>query len=152
MSTFFKKIILTLLITLTTISFVAPATVLAAGSGDFASDPNAQLAPTDCGNKGQRECGWNDFISLINRLIKFVIYFSATLSVMAFCYAGFLYLTAFGEMGKIEEAHSIFRTTIVGMLIVMMGWLIVATILKTLGVSGEFTILDSGNVQTIQGK
>lgn len=146
----FKKFLLLSILLLTIFASSTSLTYAIGGQDDFQSNPNAQLAPSDCGNSGQRECGWGDMLSFINRIIKFIIYFSSTLAVLAFCYAGFLYLTAFGEMGKVEEAHNIFRTTIIGMIIIMLAWLIVATIIKSLGVKQDFTILDTGNVETVK--
>ncbi|MES2223855.1 MAG: hypothetical protein V4469_02890 [Patescibacteria group bacterium] len=121
-----------------------------AEAGDPVTDPNFQLAPTkgscDKNAQGVEECGWSDFIKLINRIMKFAVFISASVGVLMFAYAGFLYLTAFGEMGKVEQAHKIFSTTITGIIIIMLAWLIVATILKTLEVMPEFTILqDSGS-------
>lgn len=75
---------------------------------------------------------------------------------MAFCYAGFLYMTAFGNMGKVEEAHKIFGSAIIGVFFVLAGWLIVATVLKILvGNSDEAkieTVIDFKGVDTIQGQ
>lgn len=86
-------------------------------------------------------CGWRDLIALINRIIKFCVYIAAALSTIAFAYAGFLYMTAFGNSGKIEEAHGIFKKTFMGILFVLMGWLLVYTLLQVLGVKPNFSIL-----------
>ncbi|MES2409396.1 MAG: hypothetical protein V4509_03810 [Patescibacteria group bacterium] len=133
--------------------FLVPLSVFAV-TDDPLTDPNFQLAPTTCGvmvnGVPGRECGWADFLNLINRIMKFIIVISASIGVLMFAYAGFLYLTAFGEMGKVEQAHKIFSTTITGIIIIMLAWLIVATILKVLGVGPLFTVLKGvSNVQTI---
>lgn len=86
-------------------------------------------------------CGWRDLIALINRIIKFCVYIAAALSAVAFAYAGFLYMTAFGSSGKIEEAHGIFKKTFTGILFVLMGWLLVYTLLQVLGTPATFSIL-----------
>jgi hypothetical protein len=126
-----------------------------AEAGDPATDPSFQLVSKDCGqttfvgtdgpvNRAtiNRECGWGDLLVLLNRIINYVIFLSAFIAVLAFCYAGFLYLTAFGEMGKVEQAHKIFSSTIMGIIIIMIAWLIIASILKVMKVRQEFTILD----------
>jgi hypothetical protein len=123
----------------------APVQVRAV-TGDPITDPEFQLAPNDCGVIGTDgklvECEWGDFLNLINRIMRFIIFISASIATLAFAYAGFMYLTAFGEMGKIEEAHNIFKSTITGMIIIMLAWLVVATILKVLEVEQPFSILD----------
>ncbi|MDB5204598.1 MAG: hypothetical protein JWP09_626 [Candidatus Taylorbacteria bacterium] len=129
------------------LSFSVPLLANAA-TGDPATDPNFQLVSTDCGQTTgsgtiNRECGWGDLIVLLNRILKYIIFISATIAVMMFVYAGFLYLTAFGEMGKVEQAHKIFSTTIMGVIIIMLAWLIVATVLNVLEISPEFTILEN---------
>lgn len=117
-------------------------------------DAGFQLVPTDCGvsfaGVSLNECGWPHLMILISNIIKFIIYIAVSIGVLACCYAGFLYITAFGEAGKIEQAHKIFSSVIVGMLIILLAWLIIATILKTLGVKEQWTILDTAGVTTIQ--
>lgn len=123
-------------------------------AGDPVTDPNFEIVSRDCGKTDasgaiNRECGWSDFLDLINRMMRYVIFLSASVAVLSFAYAGFLYVTAFGEMGKVEQAHGIFKATITGMVVIMLAWLIVATILKVFEVGPDFTILDVGNVQTV---
>jgi hypothetical protein len=98
-------------------------------------DPNFQIIQPSCieGDKLRGGCGWRDIILLINRIIKFMVYIAASLSAVAFAYAGFLYMTAFGSSGKIEQAHGIFKKTFMGILFVLMGWLLVSTLLTVLG-------------------
>ena len=128
---------------------------------------NSQLVP--CGTKsdssswvadsgGSKECGWADLIILANNIVRFLVFFSVILATMAFCYAGFLYITAFGESGKIEQAHTIFKSALIGVFFVLCGWLIIATILKVLigDVSNDETginkIVPFQGVKTIQGQ
>lgn len=111
---------------------------------------NFQLAPVTCATgqgqyrgKDYGDCGWYDLIALVKRAISFMVYIAASLSAMAFAYAGFLYMTAFGNSGKIEQAHGIFSKTITGILFVLMGWLIVYTILQAFDIQEGFSILKS---------
>lgn len=94
----------------------------------------------------QYECGWYDLVELGRRVMLFLLYISLSLAVFSMTYAGFLYVTSFGDMGKVEKAHGIFTTVITGLLFVFGGWLIIATILKTLGVNNAFSFLDLGGV------
>lgn len=135
-----------------------------------ANDPGFQIVPPcnnggnfgptqNGGNLASGECGWNDLIQLANNVVTFLVWLSASLAVIAFCYAGFLYITAFGESGKIEQAHGIFKAALTGMFFVLCGWLIIATILKTL-IGGDSkndtaninSIVPFKDVKTIQGQ
>lgn len=126
--------------------FVAPAFAAATLSSDF------ELVPC-LSSKYPGDCNWAALILLVQNIMNFLIVISASLAVLAFCYAGFLYVTAFGEMGKIETAHSIFSKTIVGVVFVLLGWLIIATILKVLEADPNvINIIDFNKVETIQKK
>lgn len=141
--------------------FTVPTVLNAASApayeGDPVTDPNFQLVSTECGKSIEtkdkdgnptlminRECGWADLLVLLNRIINYVISISAFIAVLSFVYAGFLYLTAFGEMGKVEQAHRIFSSTVTGIVIILIAWLIIASILKVMKVGQDFTILDLG--------
>lgn len=122
-----------------------------AAANDPVSDPNFQLVTRDCGQMvggTLDECGWNDFLDLISRIMKYLIFISASIATLMFAYAGFLMLTAFGDSGKVEQGHKIFSTTMTGIIIVMLAWLIIATILKILQVGPDFTILQG--VESVQ--
>ena len=70
-------------------------------------------------------CDFGDFITLVNNITNFLIILGASFSAVAFGYAGFLMMTANGEMGKIEEAKAIFGKVVVGFLLMLSAWLIV---------------------------
>lgn len=108
-------------------------------SGRSAELPSEKLTTTSfvsglvpCGtnrNDGTNHpCGWNDFIKLITNITNYLIILGVAVSALAFGYAGFLMMTAAGEMGKIEEAKAIFGKVIVGLLFMLGAWLIVHTI------------------------
>ena len=122
-----------------------------------ASKPGFQLVPCGSSASGSSaECDWAQLIALANRVVNFLVVISVSLAVMAFCYAGFLYITAFGESGKIEQAHTIFKSTLIGVFFVLCGWLIVATILRVLVDNTDPTKIQSivpfQGVKTIQGQ
>ncbi len=96
------------------------------------------------------DCGWKELMNLFKRLIDFSLFMAASFAVIGFAYAGFLYLTAFGDMGKVEQAHHMFSTIMTGVFIVLCGWLLVATILKTLGVDNSFSLIDLSQVQILK--
>jgi hypothetical protein len=116
----------------------------------FAQDyqPNQPIV-VDC-VKGAPNCEWSDLMVLLNRIVQFLVYFAASIATLGFAYAGFTYLTAFGNMEKISKAHKMFRTILWGIAFVLCGWLLVATILKTLGVNPDYSMIDTSSVQIIE--
>lgn len=92
--------------------------------------------------KDKGGCGWEDLLVLIDNVMRFAVYISASLSAIAFAYAGFLYMTAFGKSGKIEQAHGIFSKTLVGIFFVLCAYLLVALVLKSLGVNPNFSLIN----------
>lgn len=121
-------------------------------AADFAADAEAQLVP--CGTKSTPPCTWADLVKLANNIVNFLVFISSMLGVIAFCYAGFLYITAAGDGGKIEQAHHIFKMVVIGIFFVLGGWLLIATILKVLvgdsDTAGINSFIDFGKVDTIQ--
>ncbi len=95
---------------------------------------------------GNGECGWADLFILVRNIMSLMLFLSASIAVISFTYAGFLYLTSFGDMGKVEQAHGIFSKVMIGFCFVFLGWLIVATILKTMGVNEAFSLLTHNTV------
>jgi len=94
------------------------------------------IVPSNCAGAGANPCTYTDFLTLINNLIDFALYkLAAPLAVIAFAYAGFLYITAAGDSGKIGKAHEIFKKVIIGMILAFGAFLIVKAILSGLGVT-----------------
>lgn len=85
-----------------------------------------QLVPT-CGPSGCQAC---HAVALAQNVINFLVGIAAFIAVLIFCYAGFLMLTAAGNTGQIERAKSFFWNVLIGMIIVLAGWLIVDTVMK----------------------
>lgn len=114
-------------------------------------NPNQSIVSQGgCAGNKAPNCGWNDFTNLINTIVQFIVFFSASIAVLGFVYAGFTYLTSFGNSGKIEQAHHMFKMILIGLFFVLCGWLLIATILKTLGVEGSFSLINHNSVEIIQ--
>jgi len=106
----------------------------------LAAASDSSLVPTNCATGNP--CTYADFLNLINNVIHFVLFdLAVPLAVLSIAYAGFLYITAAGDTGKIGKAHDIFRKVIIGMILAFGAWLIVHAILAALGVSGNFSAL-----------
>lgn len=163
-----KSIVAAVLSLMIVMPFFAFADSVPSGSGGGTSsngggtqDPTRsdfQLVPSTCYGsdssaspdvKNQGKCGWRDLIVLLNVTIQFLAYIAASLSAIAFAYAGFLYMTAAGDSGKIEQAHGIFKKTFIGIFFVLVGWLLIATMLKILGVQQAFSLINLSGVKTL---
>lgn len=91
----------------------------------------AGLVP-DCGATG--ECGFNDFMELVNRVISFILITLATpLFALIIVYTGWLYFSAGGNSDNVNRAKKIFKNAFIGYVIALAAWLIVKTILAALG-------------------
>ena len=86
-----------------------------------------------CNGSSESPCNFNALVQLASNIIDFIIYMSVSVSAIMFAYAGFLYITAQGETGKISTAHSIFKNVGLGLVFVLGAWLIVKAVLTGLG-------------------
>jgi len=84
-------------------------------------------------------CGFNELMIMINRIINFILLDIATpIAAIVFVYAGILLIFSGGDSGKITKAKAMIKNLIIGFVIVLAAWLIVNTILSTLGFQGSF--------------
>lgn len=90
-------------------------------------DPGFQLVP--CNGV---DCDFNSLMTLINRVMNFIVYLSIPLAAISISYAGYLYISAYGDTGKIQDAHKMFGKIIWGFVFVLAGWLIVYSIMSAL--------------------
>jgi hypothetical protein len=88
---------------------------------------------------GPDTCTFSKLIELINTSIEFIIVTALSISAIMISYAGFLYLTAGGDLGKVKKAHTVLRMTIMGIIIIMLAWLIVSLLYNVLGVGGDYS-------------
>lgn len=80
--------------------------------------------------------GWtgpNSIFGLFASLVQLIISIATILAAMFFMYAGWLYISSAGDTAKIERAHKIFKDVGWGFLLLLTAWLIVVTILESLG-------------------
>ena len=74
------------------------------------------------------QCGFDDLIQLIQNILTWLIIISIPVSALLFAYAGFLYVTAAGDEGKVRKAHSVFKNVAIGFGIILAAWIIVYTL------------------------
>ncbi len=103
---------------------VAPSVVLAANALP------GQIVPASCNEVGgcKSIC---DIATVAQNVLNTGIYVAVFLSAVLFAWAGFLYLTSVAG-NEISRAKEIFANVAIGLVIILAGWLVVDTLMKTL--------------------
>lgn len=82
-------------------------------------------------------CNFEYLLTLINNVIKFLLFTIATPFIaLILVYAGWLYLSSSASPKNIDTAKSIFKNAIIGYVLALAAWLIVKTIMTSLGYTG----------------
>lgn len=84
-----------------------------------------------CGNTGQAACTVCDLAKLAQNILDAAIYLAVVLSAVLFAWAGFLYLTNVANTGQHERAIETFRNVVIGLVIIVAGWLVVDIVMRT---------------------
>ena len=83
-------------------------------------------------------CDFTYLMKLINSIINFLLFKIATpLIALIIMYTGYLYITAGGSTGQTEKVRHILFSAVIGYVIALSAWLIVNTILSSLGVDSS---------------
>jgi hypothetical protein len=99
-----------------------PCTVSKGEPGDL---PQGTVSGLNCNS-------WNDLIGVIQFFINSAMKLAVLLATVSFAYAGWLYLTSNGDMGKVKSAHDIFLKVLKGFLFMGLAYLLVKFILSTI--------------------
>lgn len=91
-----------------------------------------------CGDSASDPCDACDLTLLSQGIINFAVYFSVIVATLLFVYAGFLYITAQGSPAQVSKATGVFKSVLIGMIIVLASWLIVDIIMKTFLNEGSY--------------
>jgi hypothetical protein len=79
-------------------------------------------------------CGFKDIMTLINKLITFIlVYMAVPIAAIMFFYAGFKMVTSGGNPESRGTAKNVFTNAVIGLVIAAGAWLIVKTLLVILG-------------------
>src|SRR3989344_1361277 len=105
----------------------------------LALDP---LVPA-CGRTSSAEpCTTCDFLVLAKNISDFILFYLVpALSALFFVYAGFLILLGGGIPAQVVKGQNVFRTTVYGLLIIFLAWMIVNTVLRT--IAGDENIAEN---------
>lgn len=91
-----------------------------------------------CGGPGEPQCEFLHLIVLANNIIAFLIkYLALPIAIVMFTYAGWLLMTSADSPGQRATAKKIILNVIFGLVIAVAAWVIIKTILTTLGYTGE---------------
>lgn len=103
----------------------APALVMAAGAFD----------PTAGGATGLPTGSITD---IVTNIMKWLLMMVGILGVIGFAIAGILYLTAAGDEGRIETAKKAMVSSIIGVIVAIIGVVILQAVAVMLGGQGVF--------------
>ena len=94
-----------------------------------------QLVPESCNQPGgcQSIC---DIVTLAQNVLNFGIFMAVVLSAFLFAYAGWNMLTAQGNSELYAKGKRVFGNVLIGLIIILAGWIIIDTLMRTLTGSG----------------
>ena len=88
------------------------------------------------------DCNYDQFMCTFSNLITFALKIAFACLVLAFVFAGYLYLTSGGDSGKVKRAHTMFKNIAIGLIFTMLAFGLVKLLLTTLGFDfGTFNVL-----------
>lgn len=70
-----------------------------------------------------------NFRTTVINIINYVLTFVGIIAVVILIYAGFLYLTAAGDEGATKKAKSMIFTSLIGIIIILLSFVIVNTVI-----------------------
>ncbi len=115
-----------------------PTTQVSSGNGLIPCGNTTGLTPgTDAYAQAASSCQLCHLAGLAQNIINWLVGISIPLAAAMFAYAGVIYFTS-GAVGKIADAHKIFKNVGIGFLIVISAWLGIQTILQTVLAPGFY--------------
>ncbi len=94
-----------------------------------------------CGNPGQPMCEFTHLLDLISNVINYMFILVVPIAAVMFVIIGFRYMTSGGnvKLQALLRSHAV--NLLIGIIIVMCSWLLVATLLRSLGVDDAYILL-----------
>ena len=75
-------------------------------------------------------------VELAQNVLNFGIFFAVVISAFLFAYAGWNMLTAGGSAEVYQKGKRVFGNVLIGLIIILAGWIIIDTLMKTFTGSG----------------
>ena len=98
----------------------------------------AQGIVPDC--EATSTCDFNKLLELAANVVSFMIRASFLIAIVFLVVGGFKYLTSGGNSEKVKSATSTLTAAVVGILIILVGWLVLNFVFT------QFTTCDSWNI------
>lgn len=98
-----------------------------AGFAATGASPGALVLPV-CIKTGN--CQLNDIVQTGVNFAQFIMGISSAMFLVVFIYGGFMYLTSFGEKGRVEKGKTAIKGAATGLIFVLGAWTIVQAIIK----------------------
>jgi hypothetical protein len=85
------------------------------------------------------ECDFADLLTLIRNILNWLVLIAIPMSIITFCYAGFILLTT-GISDRRTQAKDMLLKVVIGFAVILAAWLIVKLMVTTLipGVGDQF--------------
>ncbi len=77
------------------------------------------------------ECSLEKLVTLVNKILGYLVKISVPIAAGAFAYAGFILMTT-GVSDRRSEAKELFKKVFIGFVIMLAAWLIVGTISRAI--------------------
>ncbi len=85
-----------------------------------------------CDGSAENPCNFAALMTLVKKVLGWILIMVAPISAIMFAYAGFLYMTSQGNVSKRQQANKVFTNVGIGLFFVVGAWLIVKAILAGL--------------------
>jgi len=95
-----------------------------------ADGPLDLLEETGIGTGSDGIPGTGNLPELIGNIIKFFLSFLGILAVILILYAGFLWMTAGGDTGKVDKAKAYIKNAVIGIIIIMSAYILTTFIIE----------------------
>jgi len=104
-----------------------------------------QLGLTDAQQIG---LGQADLKTIISRVVQIALGFLGLVTVIIILYGGFIWMTSQGDAAKVEKAKKILTNAIIGLIIILSAYMIVAFIFRNAGGGGDGPGTGTGTTPT----
>jgi hypothetical protein len=98
----------------------------------IAGGPGRIYGLVPCEGTANDPCNFEEFVRMINMIIKWIISIAGVIFAITLIWGGFLYMKSGDNPGNKSKATGMMWNTLKGFVIILTAWLIVYTILKTL--------------------
>lgn len=124
-----KKLLLSLIIFS---SLVFPST----GFAQNELEPGGLIV---CDGGSEDPCDFDDFLTLIEKLINVGLVLSTFLVIGLLVWTGFEYITSLGKPGMLSKAKTRFKNILIGYACIILAWVVVDTIMGILVKDNSYT-------------